>query len=79
MCEPTNIIVDYNFDQMVNKIEQYYDKIIINYGFMDVVRTIHLSSDFPKTIEPSLTGHSIGVWKGDTLVVTTKGFLPRLL
>ena len=79
MCEPTNIVVDYNFDQMVNKIEQYHDKIIINYGFMDVVRTIHLGSDFPKTIESSLTGHSIGEWKGDTLIVTTKGFVPGFL
>ncbi len=79
MCEPTNIIVDYNFDQMVNKIAQSYDKIIIKYGFMDVVRTIHLDSDFPESIEPSLTGYSIGEWKGDTLVVTTKGFVPGFL
>ena len=79
MCEPTNIIVDYNFDQMVNKIDQSYDKILISYGFMDVERVIHLDSEFPDNIEPSLTGYSIGEWEGDALVVTTQGFAPGFL
>lgn len=78
-CEPTNIIFDYNFDQMVNKIEQSPNKIVITYGFMDVVRTIHLEGDFPDEIEPSVTGYSIGKWEGDTLVVKTKGFKPGFL
>ena len=79
MCEPTNIILDYNFDQMVNKIEQSETKIVITYGFMDVVRTIHLDGEFPETIEPSVTGYSVGKWEGDTLVVRTKGFGPGFL
>lgn len=78
-CQPTNIILDYRFDQMVNKIEQSESEIVITYGFMDVVRTIHLGGSFPDTIEPSVTGYSIGEWQGDTLVVHTKGFAPGFL
>jgi hypothetical protein len=78
-CEPTNIIFDYAFDQMMNKIEQTGSGIILTYGFMDVVRTIHLVGDFPDEIEPSVAGYSVGKWEGDTLVVHTKGFKPGFL
>ena len=74
-CQPTNIFLDWWFDQNVNKIEQTDDKIVMTYGFMDVVRTIHLDMDeHPENITPSRTGHSIGRWEGDTLVVDTIGF-----
>ena len=79
ICQPTNIIFDYNFDQMVNKIEQSETKIVITYGFMDVVRTIHLGGVFPDEIEPSVTGYSVGEWKDDTLIVKTKGFASGFL
>lgn len=78
-CEPTNIIFDYAFDQMMNKIEQTGSAIVITYGFMDLVRTIHLVGDFPDEIEPSVSGYSVGKWEGDTLVVQTKGFKPGFL
>lgn len=78
-CEPTNIIFDYAFDQMLNKIEQTASAMIISYGFMDMVRVIHLDGDFPDEIEPSVAGYSIGEWEGDTLVVKTKGFKPGFL
>lgn len=78
-CEPTNIIFDYAFDQMMNKIEQTGSAIVITYGFMDMVRVIHLIGDFPEKIEPSVTGYSVGEWLGDTLVVHTKGFKPGFL
>ncbi len=50
------------------------------YGFMDLVRTIHLDQD-THPIEPALnsTGHSIGHWEGDTLVVETAGFQKQWL
>jgi hypothetical protein len=73
-CEATNIILDYRFDQMVNKIEQSAEEVKITYGFMDVTRTIHVGGAFPDAIEPSLTGYSIGAWNGDKLEVKTKGF-----
>ena len=78
-CEPTNIIFDYAFDQMLNKIEQTASAMIISYGFMDMVRVIHLDGDFPDEIEPSVAGYSVGEWDGDTLVVETKGFKPGFL
>ncbi|MBT5168509.1 MAG: hypothetical protein HN763_05400 [Opitutales bacterium] len=78
-CEPTNIIFDYAFDQMMNKIEQTGSAIVITYGFMDMVRVIHLVGGYPDEIEPSVTGYSVGDWEGDTLVVHTKGFKPGFL
>ena len=78
-CEPTNILFDYAFDQMMNKIEQTGSTIVITYGFMDLLRTIHLIGDFPENIEPNVAGYSVGKWEGDTLVVHTKGFKPGFL
>lgn len=74
-CEATNIFADWWFDQMVNKIEQTNDDITLTYGFMDIVRTIHLDMDkHPENITPSITGHSIGKWVDGVLVVDTVGF-----
>lgn len=74
-CQPTNIFLDFWFDQHVNKIEQSDDTIVITYGFMDLVRTIHLDMDeHPSNIVPSRSGHSIGTWEDDVLVVDTVGF-----
>jgi len=74
-CMATNIFQDWTFDQHMNRIEQNEDTIILTYGFMDIVRTIHLSVDsHPEHIEPSRAGHSIGKWDGNTLVVDTVGF-----
>lgn len=73
-CQPTNIILDYRFDQMINKIEQSPEEVKITYGFMDVVRTIHIDGEFPDEIEPSVIGYSVGKWEDGKLMVATKGF-----
>ncbi|RVU85641.1 hypothetical protein EOL70_06725 [Leucothrix sargassi] len=74
-CQPTNIFIDFWFDQMVNKIEQTEDKITITYGFMNIVRMIHLDMDkHPENITPSIAGHSIGQWEDGVLTVDTIGF-----
>ena len=74
-CMATNIFMDWTFDQHVNMIEQRKESITLTYGFMDIVRTIHLNLDtHPDNIEPSRAGHSIGRWDGDTLIVDTIGF-----
>lgn len=79
-CQPINVIADWVFDQHINRIEQDDDSITLTYGFMDIVRTIHLNMDsHPEDIEPSRAGHSIGKWEGNTLVVDTVGFLPGYL
>ena len=42
---------------------------------MDVVRTIHKDqASHPGSLEPALTGHSIGRWEGQVLVVETARF-----
>ena len=74
-CKATNILFDWTFDQHINRIVQADDKITMTYGFMDIVRTIHMDLDsHPENLEPSRAGHSIGKWEGDTLVVDTIGF-----
>lgn len=79
-CQAVNIIHDYWFDEHVNYIEQTEASITITYGFMDIVRTIHLDQDsHPDIIEPSRAGHSIGHWEGNTLVVDTVGFTEGFL
>ena len=74
-CMATNIFSDWTMDQHVNRIQQTKDVIKIDYGFMDIARTIYLNTTaHPKDIKPSRAGHSIGYWEGDTLVVDTIGF-----
>ncbi len=79
-CEPTNIIFDWTFDTMVNRIVQTPERITLQYGFMDLTRTIHLNvAKHPTNLRPSVAGHSIGRWEGDVLVVDTTGFAPGVL
>jgi hypothetical protein len=74
-CMATNIFMDWTFDQHVNTIEQNENSITLTYGFMNIVRTIHVDQDaHPDDLEPSRAGHSYGKWDGDTLVVDTIGF-----
>jgi hypothetical protein len=43
-------------------------------------RTIYTSiKEHPQTIKGTRSGHSIGHWEGDTLVVDTVGFAPGFL
>ena len=79
-CMAVNIFADWTFDQHVNRIVQEDDRVTLMYGFMDIVRAIHLDMDgHPADIEPSRAGHSIGRWEGDELVVETTGFAPGYL
>ena len=41
-CEPTNILFDWTFDTLVNRIIQTPTTITLRYGFMDLQRVIHL-------------------------------------
>ena len=42
-----------------------------------VVRTIHMDAAHPANVQPSLQGHSIGRWEGETLVIDTIAFEPN--
>jgi hypothetical protein len=79
-CETTSIIFDWTFDGPVNRITQNRDNIVIQYGQMNLKRTVHMDiKAHPANVRPSRTGHSIGRWEGDTLIVDTVGFLPGVL
>jgi hypothetical protein len=79
-CETTSIIFDWTFDGPVNRITQNRDTIVIEYGQLNLKRTVHMNmKQHPANIKPTRAGHSIGRWEGDTLVVDTVGFLPGIL
>ena len=79
-CLTTSILFDWTFDGPVNRITQNRDNIEIQYGQMNLKRTVYMNQKtHPATVKPSRAGHSIGRWEGDTLVVDTVGFLPGVL
>ena len=79
-CEATNILFDWTFDSVVNRVEQTPTRITMRYGHMDLTRTIHLDQKSPPQNEkPSLAGYSVGRWDGDALVVETTAFTPGVL
>jgi Family of unknown function (DUF6152) len=79
-CEPTNILFDWTFDSVVNRVVQTPTRISMQYGHMDLARVIHLDQkSVPAGVKPSLAGYSMGHWDADTLVVETSAFLPGVL
>lgn len=76
-CVFTNVVTEWSGDagEVVNRVVQRGDTVTIQYGKLGVERTIHMNMDeHPSELEPSATGHSIGRWEGDTLIVDTVGF-----
>ena len=43
-----------------------------------VDRIVHMGAQHPANVQPSVHGHSIGRWDGQTLVIDTIGFEPNL-
>ncbi len=43
-----------------------------------VDRVVHMGAQHPANVQPSVHGHSIGRWEGETLVIDTIGFEPNL-
>jgi len=79
-CETTSIVFDWTFDGPVNRITQNKDNIVIQYGQMDLRRTVYMNmKTHPANVKPTRAGHSIGRWEGDVLIVDTVGFLPGVL
>jgi hypothetical protein len=65
---------------MLRTIDVRDDRVVmkIDSDGSDATRTIRLDlAEHPANIEPSLFGHSIGRWDGDTLVIDTVGFTPH--
>jgi hypothetical protein len=79
-CEPTNILFDWTFDSVVNRVTQTPTRIAMQIGHMDLARVIHLDVKAPPAgVKSSRAGYSIGRWEGDVLVVETAHFLPGVL
>jgi len=79
-CESGNIILDWTRQSHVNDIRQDENELTLRYGYLDLIRTIHLDvASHPENLTPSIEGHSIGSWEDDVLVVDTIGFQPRAL
>ena len=79
-CKNANIIHGWTHDSHINEILQEDETISLKYGYMDMVRTVHLNiSTHPEDIAPSTEGHSIGWWENDTLVIDTIGFSPNTM
>jgi len=58
-------------------VEVSDSEVIFRLDIIDAVRVVHLDqTEHPADLEPSLHGHSIGHWEGDTLVVDTAGYMP---
>jgi hypothetical protein len=55
------------------QILQTPERLYLFFGH-DVVRIVHLGTEHPAEYEPSVNGHSVGYWEGETLVVDTIGF-----
>ena len=48
------------------------------FDWMGAERIVHLDqAEHPPAVAPSLQGHSIGRWEGETLVIDTIGFTPN--
>jgi hypothetical protein len=65
---------------MLRTIDVRDDRVVIQIDSdgSDATRTIYLDlAEHPANVEPSLFGHSIGRWEGDTLMIDTVAFTPH--
>jgi hypothetical protein len=76
-AEPTPVLSI--FDEM-RSIELGEDLVLLHFDNTGdhVIRTVHMGAEHPADLEPSLHGHSVGRWDGDSLVIDTIGFEPNL-
>lgn len=62
----------------LHEIEVSDDAVVIRIDGTGYERTIRLDeARHPADLEPTMLGHSIGRWEGETLVVDTVGFTPH--
>jgi hypothetical protein len=63
---------------VANVITVEEDTVTFDIDWMTSKRVVHLDmAEHPADLEPTLHGHSIGRWEGETLVVDTIGFTPH--
>jgi len=77
MTEPTPVLsildelrtIDVGDKEVVLKFDNTGDQI---------ERVVHMGAQHPANVQPSVHGHSVGRWEGQTLVIDTIGFEPNL-
>ena len=73
-CVTTSIVADWS-GEPINRVTQRVETILLQYGRLGLERTIYMDmAEHPAGIEPSRSGHSIGRWEDDVLIVDTVGF-----
>lgn len=79
-CSPSSIIRAWGEPFSVTEITQTPETITIRHEFMDTVRVVDMRTrKHPPTTRRSLTGHSVGWFEGDTLVIETVGLQAGVL
>jgi hypothetical protein len=74
-CLPTGVFL---LTPVLNKIVQTERLLVVLQEITAGFRQVFLDGrDHPKDLEPTWNGHSIGRWRGDTLVVETAGYNDR--
>jgi len=75
-AEPTPVL---SILDELRTIEIGEDEVVMRFDNTGdhVVRTVHMDAEHPADVQPSLHGHSIGRWEGETLVIDTIAFEPN--
>ena len=78
ICSPEPTPVLSILDEL-RTIEIGEDEVVMRFDNTGdhVVRTVHMEAAHPADVQPSLHGHSIGRWEGETLVIDTIAFEPN--
>jgi hypothetical protein len=63
---------------VMRTVEVRADRVTLDFDWMGGARLVRLDlEEHPSAIVPTLQGHSIGRWEGETLVIDTIGFIPH--
>jgi hypothetical protein len=75
ICNPDSPPVLSVFDEL-RTIELGQNEVVLQFDNTGdkTTRVVHMTAAHPADLQPSLDGHSIGRWEGETLVIDTIGF-----
>jgi hypothetical protein len=77
MTEPTPVL---SILDELRTIEVGDDEVVLRFDNTGdhVERVVHMGAQHPANVQPSVHGHSVGRWEGESLVIDTIGFEPNL-
>ena len=78
-CEPYGLVRQMRARHQLEIRQRGGDRIELRYGEWDAKRMVYLDGrKRPTSQPPTLLGHSVGHWDGETLIVETTGIRPNL-